>query len=84
MTAKPFKARTAAFGIAATLTLACCAALFSEEIPLDAKTAVELYRASVDQIRTVEADCYDPVAGPDWNAGPNADRDGESNPIHTS
>ena len=84
MTAKPFKARTAAFGIAATLTLACCAALFSEEIPLDAKTAVELYRASVDQIRTVEADCYDPVAGPDWNAGPNADRDGESNPIYTS
>ena len=84
MTAKPFKARTAAFGIAATLTLACCAALFSEEIPLDAKTAVELYRASVDQIRTVEADCYDPVARPDWNAGPNADRDGESNPIHTS
>ena len=84
MTAKPFKARTAAFGIAATLTLACCAALFSEEIPLDAKTAVELYRASVDQIRTVEADCYDPVAGPDWNVGPNADRDGESNPIHTS
>ncbi|MBQ6158219.1 MAG: DUF1573 domain-containing protein [Thermoguttaceae bacterium] len=84
MTAKPFKARTAAFGIAVTLTFACCAALFSEEIPLDAKTAVELYRASVDQIRTVEADCYDPVAGPDWTVGPNADRDGESNPIHTS
>ncbi|MBR6480872.1 MAG: hypothetical protein IKT12_04145, partial [Thermoguttaceae bacterium] len=84
MTARPFKARTAAFGIAAALTLACCAVLFSEEIPLDAKTAVELYRASVDQIRTVEADCCDPVVGPDWNAGPNADRDGESNPIHTS
>ncbi|MBR2694036.1 MAG: hypothetical protein IKE69_07455 [Thermoguttaceae bacterium] len=84
MRPKPFNARIAVFGITVVLTLACCATLFSEEIPLDAKTAVELYRASVDQIRTVEADCCDPVVGPDWNAGPNADRDGESNPIHTS
>ncbi len=84
MRPKPFNARIAVFGITVVLTLACCATLFSEEIPLDAKTAVELYRASVDQIRTVEADCCDPVVGPDWNVGPDADRDGESNPIHTS